>query len=259
MSIGRQCKPQKSRSDLPLRLFIGFHRRKELKMGSEYKYLYEMHCHTRQVSLCGRFDAVEHIKHYKQLGYSGGVFTDHLLNSACRISKELSWEEQVETMYASYKDAIDYAKSVDYRLFIAWEWGNDGMEMLTYGLDKDWLLKHPEIVSLKGDEYCKTAREGGAFLSQPHPFRAPTAIIKIAKPELVDAIEVLNATNPECANNAAEALAKEFGYKCTAGSDNHVGYLPSYCALAFKENPKDYAQFLQLLRSDDYEIRTLAD
>lgn len=43
------------------------------------KYKYELHCHTDEVSLCGKVPAGEIAEMYRQAGYSGIVITDHYL------------------------------------------------------------------------------------------------------------------------------------------------------------------------------------
>ncbi len=40
-------------------------------------YKYELHCHTKMVSQCGRVEPKEIVKMYREKGYSGIVVTEH--------------------------------------------------------------------------------------------------------------------------------------------------------------------------------------
>ena len=43
-------------------------------------FRYETHTHTAEVSRCSRISAVELVRVYKDLGFSGVCITDHFLN-----------------------------------------------------------------------------------------------------------------------------------------------------------------------------------
>jgi len=222
------------------------------------RFLIELHSHTVQGSICGRGDATFHVKHYHELGYSGMVFTDHFLNHGCRVPSDISWEEKVEMFFSFYDEALEYAKSIGFHAYVGWEWGYDCIEVLTYGLDKQWLLEHPDINKIPVEQYCALAREGGAFLAQPHPYRENYPIIKLA-PRHVHALEVLNANNNDFSNGLADHLADAYGLIKTCGSDNHNGIQHKYWALALKEEPTSYEKLLSLLREGNHEFVLKSD
>ena len=46
-----------------------------------------------------------------------------------------------------------------------------GKEVLTYGINLDFLLAHPNIDVAPIKDYCDAVHEAGGFISQAHPFR----------------------------------------------------------------------------------------
>lgn len=110
-------------------------------------FKYETHLHTIESSRCGSTSAAEYPAYYKSLGYSGIFITDHFFNGNCRISNDLPWEDRVNMFCRSYELAKEAGDAIDFPVFFGWEANFDGDEFLIYGLDKKWLLGHPDIMS----------------------------------------------------------------------------------------------------------------
>lgn len=195
-------------------------------------YKYETHCHTSMGSLCARMDVEKVLALYKQHGYDGVFITDHFLNGNTSVKRGRAWSDMIEDYCKPYETALKLGKEYKIDVFFGWEYTYyykgkggkwcGGTDFLTYGLDKEWLLAHPEIMELELPEYCNFVRSNGGFIIQAHPFRDSDYIDMVRLvPKSVDGIEVLNSSRPDSENRMAEIYADFYGLFKTSGSDFH--------------------------------------
>ncbi len=214
------------------------------------KYKYEMHAHTSEVSRCGRISAAELVQTYKEYGYTGVFITDHFLNGNTTVPQYLPWEERIELFCHGYRKAFEEGQKIGIDVFFAWEYSYKGTDLLTYGLDWKWLLKHPEIMEISVNQYCELVRREGGFLVHAHPFREAEYIDMIRlMPRIVDAVEVDNACRTDFENRLAEQYADNYGLLKIAGSDNHNGRLPRFSGLEFDEPVKSVEKMLSEIKA----------
>ena len=113
-----------------------------------YTYRYEMHCHCNWCSACAHSSPQAMAKAYYQAGYAGMVLTDHFLSGNSAIGRSLPWKDKVEAYWRAYEAARDWAqgRSRDFAVLFGLEhqYGG-GKEVLTYGIDLDFLLAHPDL------------------------------------------------------------------------------------------------------------------
>lgn len=193
------------------------------------KYKYETHMHTMEASACAGSTGAEMVRAYYRAGYSGIIVTDHFFNGNSCIPAHLPWAQRVELFCRGYENALQEARKLDFHVFFGWEYNDNGAEFLTYGLGKDFLLKHPDMLSWPIEKYLRVVREHGGFVSQAHPYREAWYIGEIRVfPELVDAIEVRNTSHRDpIFDKRALELANKYGLCHTGGSDAHFAeYLP---------------------------------
>ncbi len=193
-------------------------------------YLYETHMHTSEGSACASSTGAEMARAYAQAGYTGIIITDHFVYGNTAVDGSLPWSEWVEKFCLGYEHAKEEGEKYGLQVFFGWESGYGGPEFLVYGLDKQWLLNHPEIKDATVEEQLQLVHAGGGILSQAHPYREAWYIKEIRLyPDFVDAVEGVNASHssygkeerhPEF-NERALAYAKEHNLPLTAGSDQH--------------------------------------
>lgn len=188
-------------------------------------YLYEVHLHTTAASACARSTGAEYIPYYKNLGYDGIIVTDHFFNGNCCVPKDLPWEERVDIFCSGYEDAKAAGDRLGLKVFFAWECRFDGDEYLVYGLDKQWLKDHPDIMEWDHVTHYEKIRADGGLVVQAHPFRERNYLSEVyVHPHQCDAFEVANSGNPHEQNRMAYRYAMEHHITMTAGSDiHHVG------------------------------------
>ena len=189
------------------------------------EFLYETHMHTSESSGCGRSTADAQVSTYKARGYQGIIITDHFINgySTCPRYGKLSWEEKMQYVVSGYQAAKAEGDRLGLDVFLGWEFTVRGSDFLTYGLDLDFLIAHPNLHRLDVPEYSALVRNSGGFLAQAHPYRdQPYIEYKFpVEPQYVDAIEIYNASDTHKTNEKARAFAKKHNLPVQAGSDAH--------------------------------------
>ena len=186
-------------------------------------YLYETHLHTTGVSKCAVSGGADYIAGYIDMGYSGLIVTDHFFNANCALSKRLPWNEWVNRFCRGFEEAKNEGERRGFDVFFGWEETFDGFDdYLVYGLDKNWLLEHPEARNWTRGEQYKAVKEAGGCVVQAHPFRQRSYIDRIVlSTGCVDAVEVANGGNEKNADSLAFRYAKKLGKPMTVGTDIH--------------------------------------
>ena len=201
-------------------------------MRTEMEYKYETHLHTTEASACAHNSGAQMARAAKEAGYAGIIVTDHNWGGNTAVDRRLPWEDYVEQFCKGYENAKAEGDKIGLQVFFGWEAGFRGTEFLIYGLDKAWMLSHPQIWDADVKEQYRLVHEGGGIVVHAHPFREENYIPEIRLyPEYVDGVEVINAThsNPHSKshnnplyNDRALSYAREHDLAMTAGSDIHT-------------------------------------
>jgi len=186
-------------------------------------FLYETHLHTKEGSSCGVSSGREYVKRYQDLGYAGIIITDHFFRGNCAVDRSYPWEKWVHRFCRGYENARDEGARRGLDVFFGWEETFKGDDYLIYGLDKEWLLKHPEAAFWNRKEQFEGVRRYGGCVVQAHPFRQHDYIncVRLST-GCVDAVEAANAGNNDpCYDALAWVYARRLALPVTAGSDIH--------------------------------------
>ena len=186
-------------------------------------YLYETHLHTVGVSKCASSAGADYIAGYKDKGYSGIIVTDHFYNANNGLPKNIPWKEWVNRFYQGFENAKNEGDRRGLDVFFGWEETFEGCDdYLIYGLDKDWLLEHPQVRTWTRGEQYRAVKEGGGCVVQAHPFRQRYYISRVVlSAGCADAVEVANGGNEKSDDALAFRYAKKLGKPMTAGTDIH--------------------------------------
>lgn len=215
---------------------------------------YEMHCHTKESSKCGKLSGTDMADFYKNMGYSGLVISDHFFNGNCTVPKDLPWEERIELFYKGYEFAKKRGDEIGISVFFAWENSYGGTDFLTYGLGKDWLLANRYCDLLPAKKYIELVKCDGGYIVQAHPFREAGYIDMIRlMPRDVDAVETINASNTDLANEMADFYADKYGLKKTCGTDNHAGRCARLSALELDFEAKSIQEIILAVKNGKHK------
>jgi len=227
-------------------------------ISNESAFKIETHLHTSEASACATSCGAEMVKAHVRAGYTGFIVTDHFLNGNTAIPSWHMWKERIRLFCKGYDNAVEEAKKYPFHVFLGWEYADNGIEFLTYGLGRDFLLEYPEMLSWPIEKYLETVRRHGGFVSQAHPFREAYYITSIRHyPTLVDAVEICNAshTNPRY-DERAKAFAAQHGLLETAGSDTHSVYSLTGGGMEFEQEINSMDDFVREVKGRRYRICT---
>jgi len=187
-------------------------------------YKYEIHCHTKQASRCGESLSGDMVRAYHDKGYSGLVITDHFAMGNTGVPRKWPWERRMNTYYDAYLEARAVGEQLGMDILFGIEYGcGDGREILTYGIDLDFLLQYPDLDTVDIEEYARRVRACGGCLIQAHPFRSAPYIKPNIGPftEILDGVEVFNWKNTDAENRKALGYAIKQNMIKTSGADIH--------------------------------------
>lgn len=222
-------------------------------------YYYDVHVHTSETSKCGKVSGADQAMFYKSIGADGICITDHFLNGNTLVPTDLPWEDRVELFYKGYEAAKAVGDEIGLNVMCGWEYSyNRAIDFLTYGLDKEWLLRHPEVMDMGLIEYCDFVRSEGGVIIQAHPFRVDHRIdIMMLIPKNVDAVETLNITRPKFQIELADMYADGFGLTKICSSDNHRGSGQNIAMMGFEKRIHNMAELMHAMLHEEKEFKVL--
>jgi len=213
-------------------------------------YLYDTHIHTSAGSRCSRVTPEEAVSRFKKMGYTGIFITDHFFNNPSTTVpyKEIPWEEAIDLYCRPYEMARAEGEKIGLKVFFGFEASYQGNDILVYGLEKEWLKAHPEIMDLPIRKFCEFVRSEGGLAVHAHPFREASYIDLIRlMPRSVDAVEILNGGCTDFQNRMAADYAANYGLAVTGGSDYHASK-PYLCATESSVPFESVADFCNAVR-----------
>ena len=224
-------------------------------------FKYETHLHTSEGSKCAVTKAVDYIKSYKKLGYSGIFITNHFFNGNTTVPKDLPWKERIEKFCEGYNLALEATKNDDdFNVFLGLEQTFNNDDYLVYGFDKNYLKEHPEIENMNQQELFLEVEKVGGLMIQAHPFRLRSHLNAIdLHPLEVHGVEVFNGHNTINENEMAAFYAKNFGCLMSSGSDihdvNHILEIPeSIGGVEFETPIYDVNDFCKRMKARQYAL-----
>lgn len=201
--------------------------------------------------------AADLVEFYWTNGFSGVCITDHLdyfLRGGASVPEDSPWAERVEQFCKGYESALSAGVKIGIDVFFGWEYSERSAHFLTYGLDKQWLLDHPNLLELNFREYCDLVHSDRGFIVHAHPFRIDQYIHEISLyPQEVDAVEVINACRTDFHNRCADQYADNFGLLKMAGSDNHQGRLERLGGVKVGRRLNDVKDMISAIKSGQAE------
>ena len=216
------------------------------------EYIYETHCHTKEASGCSSATAEEQVRKFHELGYSGMMITDHFFNGNTCVDKTQPWEKMVDDYCKGYENGKKVGDELGMTIMFGIEYTYHGTDFLIYGLDKDWIKAHPEMMDMKVPELSKLVRVDGGLFVHAHPFREVYYIDTIRLfPRDVDAVEVYNAGNLEEEMNVrANWYAESFGLPKTSGSDAHHLFQDKFGGVITEKPLTCIQDYIDLVKAD---------
>ncbi len=183
---------------------------------------FDLHAHSSGISPCCRMNAEQVIDVAKEAGYDGIVLTNHYQSSYMKGSSPADFAARY---YAEYENAAKYGESVDFLVFFGVEVTmnkHGGAHMLLYGVDRDFLLNHPDLYDMTQEELFAAVHGAGGVMVQAHPMRGNKNVL--LDPLFLDGIEInCHKVYPDGSHiEELTAIAGSNGLILTCGCDYHA-------------------------------------
>ena len=213
-------------------------------------FLYDTHIHTAEVSSCSQVSAADVVKYYLEAGYDGIVITDHFFPGTCNPENEpgLTQEVAVERYLSGYENAVRTAAG-KMTVLLGMELRFHGMnnDFLVFGMNRDFLLKYPDIRNMKPSSFYPLAKENNLLFFSAHPFRNGMMVIP---PSVIDGVEVMNGhPGHDSRNDLAEIYANRFHKLKSSGSDFHAPGDQARGGILTKTAIRDNKDLIECLRN----------
>lgn len=217
------------------------------------QYKYELHCHTKETSLCGQVPAAEIVKMYKEAGYNGIVITDHYSPMTFKPSRVWRPQTDIDFYLSGYKEALKYADE-NFTVLLGMEirYYATANDYLVYGVTEDFLRNNGNLMKLYPKKFYKLAKANNMLVVQAHPFRK---LMIRTNPEYLDGTEVHNGKADIESNLQAAKWAEENKMAIrVSGSDFHRPKNLAVGGIITNEPIKTNDDLLRILRSGAFEM-----
>ncbi|MBE6719208.1 MAG: PHP domain-containing protein [Ruminococcaceae bacterium] len=216
------------------------------------KYKYEMHCHTKMVSQCGKTEPKDIVEMYREKGYSGLVVTEHYSPLTFGLNSYYKPQRLVDFYISSYEELKKY-ETDDFSVFFGMELRHyaTGADYLIYGVDPDWLRKQGNLLAKWEKSVYEMMHKEGYLVFQAHPFRP---YILRCNPKYIDGIEVYNGKCDKKTNDKALHWAEKTGKLMVSGSDFHEKQQLARGGIITNRRIADNNDLVEILKLQDFEL-----
>ncbi|MBN2025431.1 MAG: PHP domain-containing protein [Actinobacteria bacterium] len=201
----------------------------------------DLHIHTNLGSICSQLGPDELLERAQQLGIDAVCVTEH-------------------HSHRGANKMVEYAAGSGYPVFRGVEIYTELGDMLVYGLKRETRYHLTTF-----EELVEMAEEDGAVIIPAHPCRGwgrqhrhPHIFPQEVLGHIV-AIETHNGANTIRSNEAAAAIAEEFGLLGTGGSDAHAIWQVGKCVTVFEREIAGEEELVQELREGRFFPAYLED
>lgn len=212
-----------------------------------------MHCHTAEVSNCGRVGACELVEAYIDAGYSGIVITDHFSPYTFASKRDLKVKEMIDFYLSGYEAAKEAARGrIDIFLGMELTFYTNFNDYLVYGFDESFLRKNADIMDMGIEAFSRLAHKNGLLAFQAHPFRNN---MTVTYPDLLDGYEAYNGNmRHDSRNDIAAIWAQKFGKRVVSGSDFHEWEDLARGGVEFSSPVKSSRELVERILSGEYSL-----
>lgn len=217
------------------------------------EYKYELHCHTKETSLCGQVPAAEIVRMYKNAGYNGIVITDHYSPMTFKPDTVYRPQSAVDFYISGYKEALKAADD-NFTVLLGMElrYYATANDFLIYGVTEDFLKNNGNLMKMYPKKFYKLAKKNNMIVLQAHPFRK--FMIRI-NPKHLDGTEVYNGKADTETNMKAAKWAEEKNMEIrVSGSDFHRPSNLAKGGIITNEPIKTNDDLLRILRSGEFKL-----
>lgn len=216
------------------------------------EYKYELHCHTKTVSRCGRVEPEKIVKLYKEQGYSGIVVTDHYSPLTFDLKGYFMPRSECDFYLSAYHEMKKYEDD-HFSVMLGMELRHyaSANDYLIYGLEEEWLREQGNLMAVWERKMYRMMHGQGYLVYEAHPFRAGRTR---CNPKYIDGVEVYNGKTKKNLNEKAYAWAKRTGKLMVSGSDFHAINNLAKGGIITDRPIRNNTELLETLKSQSFKL-----
>lgn len=206
-------------------------------------YSFDIHCHTREHSMCSRMSAAQLVERALELRLAGVVLTDH----------HYQWPDEELASLAAETGSDGLVLLSGYELTTSDPaTGAYGGDLLIFGMPADSLMP----AGTPADEACARVRAQGGLVVAAHPFRPTTDVGDMVYALDLDGIEVMNDSYTGVEVTRAREVVRQMGFLGLAGSDSHNVRQVGQFLTSFQRPVTSMEAFMRELRAKRFRLRS---
>ncbi|MBQ7906514.1 MAG: PHP domain-containing protein [Clostridia bacterium] len=213
----------------------------------------ELHCHSMDVSECARVSVEDIVNKYTEAGYTTLVLSNHFNKGTMKFNGADTWDCFVEKFIRGYEKLKKCAEGkLNILLGAELRFDENVNDYLLFGITKEFLLSHPEMLELNPEKFYPIAKENGILVVQAHPFRNGMTVVN---PSFLDGVEVFNGhKGHDSRNEIANAWAERFNLIKTSGTDFHYNHVPANAGILTEYEIISLDTLVNTLKEGTYQL-----
>ncbi len=216
--------------------------------------LYEIHCHTKEVSACSGVDAERVVNIHKEAGFEGICITDHYHEHYFKSHNGLLEKDIVDSYLSGYRRARLVGEKVGLNVLLGMEikFHEGPNDYLVYGISENLIYDNPYMFKMGLEKFSAFSKQEGLLLLQAHPFRDNMERVNHT---YLDGVETINANLRHYArNHLSKKYAEENDLLEMGGSDFHRECDIYLAAMDFNVEINDNSDLIQAIRNRNFDI-----
>lgn len=223
----------------------------EVDMDSEKnsRYKYEIHCHTSEVSSCGKVKAEDVVRTHHNAGFTGIAITDHYYKGFFDNLGDMDWKEKIDKYLEGYRAAKKAAEPLGMDLILGMElrFAENNNDYLVYGITEELLYNNPMLYEMTPETFSEFVKEHDLVIYQAHPSRK--GMVR-TDPKYLTGVEVVNGNaRHNSRNDRSLEFAVENSLRQCKGSDFHQPEDLDRACMVLDERVKDSIELKNKLLS----------
>lgn len=215
--------------------------------------LIDMHAHSSGISTCCRIPAPEVIDAAAAAGIQGIILTNH-------YNKSYVTDGDFNGFARRYVEEYRFAKAhgdekgfpVLFGVEVQMEL-HDRVHMLVYGVEPQFVLKHPSLFDYSQEELYRLVKAEGGAMVQAHPLRRGKNVL--LDPAYLDGVEINSHPLYDGSHlDELRAFATEHGLILTSGGDYHADTHRPCCGAVLPDGIKTTDVGAYLLKVESIEL-----
>ncbi len=211
--------------------------------------LIDLHAHSSGISTCCKADGAAILAAARSAQIDGLCLCNHYYTGYMKERNETP-TAFAQSFLDEYNAVKALADAADMRLYFGIEVSPElyhRVHLLVYGVEPDFVLRHPEMYDYTQEQLYNVVHENGGFLVQAHPMRRGRNVL--LDPHFLDGVEISSHLLYDGTHyDELAAFANQNGLFLTSGGDYHADTPRAKCGVYLPEHLSTVREIVQYLQ-----------